>query len=355
MGKNLSITYIPISELKPYKKNAKKHPPEQVEQIERSIEEFGMNDPIAVWGSDNEIVEGHGRLMACKNLGFTEVPIIRLDNLTDEQRKAYTLIHNQLTMNSDFDLKILSQELDGIFNIDMGDFGFDVEDIHDEWEDQHEQNKDDERFADANILNLERAQFEGVGKYDIPELQPVTELPEIEEWIGFNYMLTEKHPEKKAVHFFVNDYQFERIWNNPDKYVDRLRQFAAVASPDFSPYGDMPFCLQLYNHYRKHWVGRYLQECGITVIPTITANYNERSLDFFLDGEPHDGIIIMSSMWTKTERQIDGFKKIYTKMFETLNPKQILLYGKQFDWMSGNITRLQKFTEKRWNGGGDIT
>lgn len=72
----------------------------------------------------DEIVEGHGRLIACKELGYTEVPIIRLDHLSDEERKAYTLAHNKLTMNSDFDLDILNDELDDILNIDMSDFGF---------------------------------------------------------------------------------------------------------------------------------------------------------------------------------------------------------------------------------------
>jgi len=74
----------------------------------------------------DEIVEGHGRLIACKELGYTEVPIIRLDHLSDEERKAYTLAHNKLTMNSDFDLDILNDELDDILNIDMSDFGFDA-------------------------------------------------------------------------------------------------------------------------------------------------------------------------------------------------------------------------------------
>lgn len=75
----------------------------------------------------DEIVEGHGRLIACKELGYTEVPIIRLDHLSDEERKAYTLAHNKLTMNSDFDINILNTELDDILNIDMSDFGFDLD------------------------------------------------------------------------------------------------------------------------------------------------------------------------------------------------------------------------------------
>ena len=129
----LKIEYIDINTIKPYKNNAKKHPIEQIEQIKKSIEQFGMDDPIGIW--KDEIVEGHGRLIACKELGYEEVPIIRLDHLTDEERKAYTLAHNKLTMNSDFDLDILNDELHDILNIDMTNFGFDL-------------NLDDENFND---------------------------------------------------------------------------------------------------------------------------------------------------------------------------------------------------------------
>ena len=127
----LKIEYVDINSIKPYKNNAKLHPKEQIEQIKKSIEQFGMDDPIGTW--KGEIVEGHGRLIACKELGYTEVPIIRLDHLSDEERKAYTLAHNKLTMNSDFDIDILNDELDDILNIDMSDFGFDL-DLEDEEE-----------------------------------------------------------------------------------------------------------------------------------------------------------------------------------------------------------------------------
>ena len=132
-NKKLLIEYVDIDSIKPYENNAKEHPKEQIEQIKKSIEQFGMDDPIGIW--KDEIVEGHGRLIACKELGHKEVPIIRLDHLTDEERKAYTLAHNKLTMNSDFDLDILNDELTNFETIDMSDFGFDIDlDIEEEQE-----------------------------------------------------------------------------------------------------------------------------------------------------------------------------------------------------------------------------
>ena len=124
---NLKIEYVSKDQLKPYEKNAKLHTDDQVEQIKRSIEEFGFNDPIAVWHED-EIIEGHGRLLAVMEMPEIEtVPIIRLDDLTDEQRRAYMLVHNKLTMNTDFDFELLDSELGDIIDIDMSEFGFDIE------------------------------------------------------------------------------------------------------------------------------------------------------------------------------------------------------------------------------------
>lgn len=120
----MKICKLHINDLTPYEKNAKIHTKEQIEQMKASIKQFGMNDPIGVWGDKNIIVEGHGRLMALKELGHTEVDCIRLDHLTDDERKAYTLAHNKLTLNTDFDFDLLQSELDAI-EIDMVEFGFD--------------------------------------------------------------------------------------------------------------------------------------------------------------------------------------------------------------------------------------
>lgn len=150
----MEIVKIKIDDLTPYKNNAKIHTSEQIEQIKKSIEEFGMNDPIAVWGKDNIIVEGHGRLEALKQLGYTEVDCIRLDHLTDEERKAYTLAHNKLTMNTDFDFNILDNELASIEDIDMSDFGFDLS-----FEDEEKEVEEDEFDIDANIPEKPRAKY----------------------------------------------------------------------------------------------------------------------------------------------------------------------------------------------------
>ena len=117
----LKIEYLPIKALKPYEKNTRKHQKKDVDNIAKSIEKFGMNDPIGIW-KDNIIVEGHGRLLACKQLGMTEVPCVRLDHLTDEQRREYAIAHNATAELSEWDLDILPDEL---AELNLSDFDFD--------------------------------------------------------------------------------------------------------------------------------------------------------------------------------------------------------------------------------------
>lgn len=122
----LKIEYLDKKALKPYARNAKLHPAEQVEQIKKSINEFGFNDPIAVYGK-NEIIEGHGRLLAVMEMDNVQtVPVIRLDHLSDEERRAYSLVHNKLTMNSGFDCDLLQEELRNL-TIDMSDFDLNLD------------------------------------------------------------------------------------------------------------------------------------------------------------------------------------------------------------------------------------
>ena len=342
---NLTIEVLKIKDLKPYAKNAKKHPKKQIEKIANSIEAFGMNDPIGIWGKDNLIVEGHGRLEALKQLGYDEVPCIRLDHLTDEERRAYTLAHNKVA-ESDWDFDLVNEEIDDILSFDMEDFGFEFVD--------EEKNKRDTQNKVEGILNLNKATFPGVGKYDIPQLAPVyeNEICEIKEWIGFNYVLSDKEPEGKAVHFFIDDYQFQRLWNSPEKYMEKLARYEAVLTPDFSPYADMPLATQIFNHYRKHWVGALMQEYGVKVVPTIRASRDERSLDFYLDGEPKGGVVCISSMWTSDDEAREYFLREYETMRKTLKPEKIYVYGNEVEGLKGNIEYIQPFTRKRFDTNG---
>ena len=126
----LKIEQLPVEALTPYTHNTRAHHAEDIGQIARSIERYGFNDPIAVWSDKNIIVEGHGRLLAAKSLGMTTVPVIRLDHLTDAQRREYGIMHNKTAELSDWDWEQLEHEL---AEIDLSEFGltFDPQQVED--------------------------------------------------------------------------------------------------------------------------------------------------------------------------------------------------------------------------------
>ncbi len=118
----LKIEYIDVDKLTPYDKNTRKHEKFDVDVIAKSIEKYGFDDPIGIWGDKNTVVEGHGRLLAAKQLGMDKVPCIRLDHLTDEQRREYAIMHNKSAEQSAWDFDLLSEELS---DLDLEDFGLD--------------------------------------------------------------------------------------------------------------------------------------------------------------------------------------------------------------------------------------
>lgn len=157
----MKIEKIKVSEIIPYEDNAKLHPERQVKQIAASIQEFGFNDPIAI-DENNVVIEGNGRLMAIKELGYEEVDCIKIEGLTEDQKRAYILVHNQLTMNTGFDIEILNKELERIKGIDMTQFDFEL-------------NIDFDNDIDTGDGN----QYSH--KVEIPQYEPTGECPDIYE------------------------------------------------------------------------------------------------------------------------------------------------------------------------------
>lgn len=193
----------------------------------------------------------------------------------------------------------------------------------------------------SKYLNLQDRIFIGTGKYNVPNIEPVHKV-NVSEWIGFNYVKSnKKQVDKIGVNFFLDDYQFERVWNEPGRYTEFLKPFGAVLSPDFSLYMDFPKAVQIYNHYRKHWCAAYWQEKGLTVIPTIAWS-DKDSFEWCFDGEPQGGIVAVSNvgcMRNKAARQ--AFMTGYNEMITRLQPSKVLMFAHKMDDYRGNVEQIK--------------
>lgn len=346
---SLQIEYLDINTLKPYEKNARKHGVDDVDTIKASIREFGMNDPIGIWGADNIIVEGHGRVMACKELGLDKVPCIRLDSLTDEQRRAYTLAHNKTAEMSSWDFDILDEELDNIVNIDMEEFGFDFPDLMDELPNNREYGSERERSFEA--YNLSQVDLSRVSdKWEMPTLKRCNHIPT--DLISFNYAKTSDEFDK-GIHFYIDDYQFERVWNDPHTYLDILSKFDCVLTPDFSLYTEMPLPMQLWNIYRSRMIGQMMQDWGMQVIPTLQW-CKENTFEAAFEGIEKGGTVSVSTIGVKREESasklwFDGM----TEAMRVLEPKTVIVYGGDigFDYGSAEAIYIANHNSERFRNG----
>jgi len=157
----MQIELIDINLIKEYENNVKIHTDEQIEQIIVSIQKYGNNDPIAI-DENNTIIEGHGRFLALKRLGYNTIPVIKLGHLTDEQKREYILIHNKLTMNAGFDMEKLEKELDEI-ETDLSIYGFEqFEEFFEEMEEELEELEEPKEETVKLTIKLSKTEYEAV-------------------------------------------------------------------------------------------------------------------------------------------------------------------------------------------------
>lgn len=196
--------------------------------------------------------------------------------------------------------------------------------------------------------NFER-DFEPVltGKYDIPCMEPThttgTDFLRFCDWKDVD------DASGMIAHFFYDDYKFSACWSNPDVYLDRLKDFKAVAAPDFSLYTDFPLALQILSVYRRQWMGAYWQSLGLDVIPAPVWG-DERSYDFCFDGVPRHSVVAVSSVGVKADREWNGaanalFLHGYEEMLRRLEPETVLYYGDMMDGLTGDIIRIPSYYE----------
>lgn len=193
--------------------------------------------------------------------------------------------------------------------------------------------------------NLEKKIFPGVGPYGIPEIKPEKYVDC--RYVRFNEAQKIKDPNGVGVHFFVDDYEFDKVWNQFSRYMRMLSKFDAVLTPDWSVYTDWPVAVNIWSHYRKHYVGAWLQEMGVKVFPTIEWSDKE-SYKWCFDGEPVGGCVAIGSFGT--QKDVEARKLFvygYDAMLERLQPETIMFWGSLPKECRGNVVKMDKGF--RWN------
>ena len=187
-----------------------------------------------------------------------------------------------------------------------------------------------------NGHNLELGLFPLDGPLSIPKLVPA-HLNNRIPWIPFNWVMSDRQREAHGVHFFIDDYLFQRTWNDPWRYAHLLSGYQAVMTPDFSMFTDYPVAVQLYNHWRKHQLGAYWQRLGLTVIPSICWSDHD-SYAWCFDGEPVGGTVAVSSVGTqKNPLARTLFLDGYEEMMRRLLPEKVIFFGDVPTGCTGNI------------------
>lgn len=340
----LKIVYKSIDEIKPYGNNPRFND-EAVEYVAESIKQFGFKVPMVIT-SENVIVTGHTRFKASQRLGLNEVPCVIADDLTEDEIKAFRLADNKVSEFSKWDNELLHEEISKI-DYDLEPLGFEIDYDLPELEPPKKEN---ERLRTDREYNLDLVDHTRLdGKFEMPIISKETFIPD--DLVGFNYMLTNKN-KNVGIHCFVDDYQFERLWDSPYDYVDKLREYDCFLTPDFSLYMDMPLVMKAWNIYRSRLLGQFYQDCGITVIPTISWA-EKATFEFCFDGIEKGGTVAVSTIGVKRSKEAMA---IWTagmdKMIKRIQPSTILVYGGEVEYDYGNIKVVyydNKVTERMKN------
>lgn len=337
----MNIEYLNIDQITPYDNNPR-HNTAAVSGLKESITKFGFKIPMII-DKSNIIVCGHTRYKAAKELGIKEIPCIRANDLTEDQIKAFRIADNRVAEAATWDYAKLQMELEDI-SLDMSFLGFEfdgfdnmeIEEPDEEEEEDDEGYYGDERERTNRGYHLELVDFANSTNdfWQIPIIRNDNYIPS--DLIGFNYAKTSEE-KGVGIHFFLDDYQFERIWNYPEKYTDILKEYECILSPDFSLYLDMPTPMKIWNVYRSRLIGAYYQSKGIKVIPTISWA-EEETYSFCFLGIPKGSVVAISTIGVKEDpNALFIWREGMREMIRQIKPSTILVYGGKIEFDYGDI------------------
>ncbi len=322
-----------INKIIPYKNNAR-HNEKAIPAVAESIEKFGFKGAIVLESRENPvIVNGHTRVAACKSLGWTDFPdeyIVYADGLTEDEIKAFRLADNKTGSIAKWNTALLKKEMKELSKnnkLDMSKYGFDFKSKNRAYGAERKRTDD---YYNLDICNA----YDCSGEFGMPKIQGTNFIPD--SLIGFNECKSATEFDC-GVHFFIDDYQFVRLWNKPQDYIELLKKFDCVLSPDFSCYMDMPLPMVIWNEYRRRALMSYWQNEGIRVIPTISWN-TPKSYDYCFTGIPKNTTFAVSTVGVmKEERSQTLFKMGLDEAIKRIEPSCVLIYGSDIDYDFQNV------------------
>lgn len=149
---------------------------------------------------------------------------------------------------------------------------------------------------------------------------------------------------RNGVHFFVDDYRFKSIYDNPERSLDRYAQYAFLLTPDYSLYADFNLWQQIENVGKNRWVGAYWQSKGLRVIPTISWS-TPQSFEFCFDGVEKNATVAVSTVGCRRSKR--EFMRGYDAMLTKLQPRSIICYGDTFPEMEGNVISVSYWESRK--------
>lgn len=167
-----------------------------------------------------------------------------------------------------------------------------------------------------------------VGDYQFPQLPSVNAHITATKVVPFNACRSEKNPRQSIAHFYIEDAAFERVWNQPDKYLDILRNFQYVITPDFSTYSGMPRVLQLYNTYRNRALAYWFDLNNIKIIPNVGWGGAE-TFDYCFDGLPQNSTLAVSTNGCFSKQGKLIFQQGFNEMIKRLSPNKVVIIGRE--------------------------
>ena len=340
-----------LADLKPHPKNPRQFTEKGMKDLENSINSIGFMQPINI-NQDGTILSGHARTLKLKEMGETEADVYVPDRMLTPKQEEEVLVRANANTAGKWDWDLLANNFE---LAEINDWGLEVPDMEIEAEEdlEEEDSKEEEQgIKEDNVLQYNSfALFGRHNAYDIPLLKEnmlfdgdIDDLffdkSQLEDDFQSKTMLCleggrvslKKYDfalKNNIVGFFADDFRFEKVWNNAIELMEfyKENEVKALLTPNFSLWADEPLPFQILSTYKTQWCGRFWQEAGMKVVPTLNFSTKE-SYDFCFLGVPKETPLVFFQVRNPAnQKEIDIALQGIEKAHKIINFKKAYFYG----------------------------